>query len=215
MKELREMTIKMIEERINERAETGCDCGESGMVELANAQGLISDKEADRYFDCIRSMSRVDEQEEEKKEISDKEIKKAWDTMKKELKKEFKNTRALHYGFVMNAKQIKNRTATFTATGCWEYDRFITYHENEIKKVMSFETWTDEEKQRSKARDEESIEILKEKKATYGTIANEAKAYYEMIKNSEAFSKFSKAVGNAEMYIEKDNEGFYRIRFAY
>lgn len=147
--------------------------------------------------------------------MTDKEIKKAWETMKKDLKKEFKDVTALQYGFTMNAKQIKNRTATFCATSILEYDAEIGQARRSLERVMGYTAWTDEEKAGCKERTERFVASIEAKKAKYGTREKEAGMYLEMIKNSNAFKKFSEAVGQAEMLVEISNEGNYMIRFVY
>ena len=218
MKDIKAVTIKAIETSINERAETGIGNGEIGMVRLALVQGFITEADAEHYIDCIMSMSRVDEAEEaeeEKKELTDAEIKKAWDTMKKELKKEFKNVDGLHGGFVMNAKQIKNRTATFTATGWESYEERIADYIKGHETVMTYDSWSDKAKQDHKVRTEEKIAYTKAKKAQFGTIENEAETYFNMIQSSKAFAKFCKTVGKVEMHREKNADQCNIIRFTY
>ena len=65
MKDIKAVTIKAIETSINERAETGIGNGEIGMVRLALVQGFITEADAEHYIDCIMSMSRVDDAQEE------------------------------------------------------------------------------------------------------------------------------------------------------
>ena len=145
------------------------------------------------------------------------EIKKAWNTFKKEVQKEVKFD--MTGSCYMNAKQIANGTATIALCNDHEYDYTINYYREEIKRVNSYTSWTDEEKKRSEARTLESIREQESDKATYGTKVNEAKVKSDEIINSEAFKKLTKVINIQHTEIEfiKKWEGMnvYQIRIHY
>ena len=60
---MKELTIKMIEEAINEQAEVNVNFGAVGMVKLALAQGYITEEQADYYYGCIREGKPVEKEE--------------------------------------------------------------------------------------------------------------------------------------------------------
>ena len=138
------------------------------------------------------------------------DIKKAWETMKKELAKET----GIAYGFVMNRRQIENRTATL-AIPTDEYDKVIESWLRSDERVQSYTTWTDEQKAETHRRTMETVARMEAKKAKYGTVANERKAILETILASEAFRKFQTVVGKTVANIERKSDGFYQIRFFY
>lgn len=139
------------------------------------------------------------------------DVKKAWEQMKKDLKKEL----GIEGGFVMNAKQISNRTATYTVCNNWTFDREIEYHKKEDERVQSYTTWTPEAKARSHKDKLAYISALEEEKAKYGTKENQAAVVRAEIVNSKAFQKFQDAVGKVETAIEIRENFLYYIRFNY
>ena len=143
--------------------------------------------------------------------MTNNDIKKAFEQMKKELKKET----GICNGFVMNRKQIENRTATKTVTYAGEYDEVIEFYEKQIERVKGYETWTDEEKGRAIERDLESINALKELKKEFGTKSNQVRITKERIENSNAFKKFEDTIGKTSLTIEIDADNCYKIRFNY
>lgn len=92
------------------------------------AQAYAQEAENDNFhYEVYKVTSEYEavetkEVKDQPKETSSKDVKKAWEQMKKELKKEFPNEDGLHYNFTMNKKQIENRTATFLASvnHCYE-----------------------------------------------------------------------------------------------
>lgn len=139
------------------------------------------------------------------------EIKKAWETMKKELKKEL----GIEGGFTMNAKQINNRTATYMACNNRPYEEEIRIAKETIEKVMAYTTWTEEEKARSKANTENWIEKETERIKKYGTKENELKMIHEEIVTSKAFQKFASNFEKVTTEFEEKENFLYYIRFNY
>lgn len=121
------------------------------------------------------------------------EIKKAWNTFKKEIAKEIDLD--LTGCCYMNAKQIENGTATITLGLDWGYDAEI---ENLRKSIAYYRTWDGDNKERGEryARDyEEKITALEARKATYGTRENEHLQDVEKITTSAAFKKLANTIG--------------------
>ncbi len=125
--------------------------------------------------------------------MTDKEIKKAWNTMKKEIGKECPDIPA---GFTMTAKQIANRTATFNCGSTKAYDELIAMYDRQGDWGKEMADW------------------CKELKAKYGTPRNEAAAYMGMIESSKAFAKFRQAIGSVEICLEETGKE-YMVRFTY
>ena len=145
------------------------------------------------------------------------EIKKAWNTFKKEAKKELSfSTNGCCY---MNAKQIANGTATIFLCCDIEYDKEIAYHRASIAKVNGYDTWTDEEKKRSEEHNLEMIAYYERLKATYGDRPTEAEKKAGEIFFSAAFRKLADAIGikDTELELVKKWEGLnqYQIRIHY
>lgn len=145
------------------------------------------------------------------------EIKKAWNTFKKEVQKEVKFD--MTGSCYMNAKQIANGTATILICSDTEYDSEISYQRKNIEKYNNFDNRTDEQK---KKHEEEALELIahyEADKATYGTKANEAEVKSNEIINSEAFKKLTKAINiqHTEVEFIKKWEGLnvYQIRIHY
>lgn len=138
------------------------------------------------------------------------EIKKAWEQMKKDIKKEL----GISGGFTMSAKQIKNRTATYCINNVIPFEDEIAREKKTDAMVQGYDTWTAEEKARSHARSLETIEAYERRLAKFGTKENEAKYYAEQIVNSKAFAKFQQEVGNVSWNIEQMDICYY-VRFNY
>ncbi len=145
--------------------------------------------------------------------MTSKEIKKAWERMKKDLKKEFPETTQLHRKFVMNYAQIANRTATFVAVGATPYDEAIEITEHMIGEIDH--VYSPEYREEVHHNCRERINRLEEKKSVYGTPLKETEHLRDMIKNSKAFERFTQAVGETTLTIEVDSENYYKIRFHY
>lgn len=145
------------------------------------------------------------------------EIKKAWNTFKKEVQKEvnFDMTGACY----MNAKQIANSTATISLCNDIEYDVEINRNRKDIERINGLDSWTEKEKKNHEVRSLEDIRYYEAKKATYGTRVNEAQVKATEIINSEAFKKLTKAINIQHTDIEfiKKWEGLnvYQIRIHY
>lgn len=145
------------------------------------------------------------------------EIKAAWNTFKKEAKKEisFDLTGCCY----MNAKQIANGTATITLCNDIEYDVEIARSRRDAERVQGYDTWTAEEKARNKAHHLDLEAGYEAEKATYGTKANEAQTKAAEITSSAAFVKLAHAISIQafELELVKKWEGLnlYQIRIHY
>lgn len=138
------------------------------------------------------------------------DIKKAWEQMKKEIKKEL----GISGGFTLNAKQLQNRTATYLSTVTLSYETAIAFLEKEIERVQGYTTWTDAEKENSRQRELAEIQRLEALRSRYGTRENQVVEEMKAITGSKAFEKFENAVGKTSFHIEENN-GCYYIRFDY
>lgn len=142
------------------------------------------------------------------------EIKKAFETMKKELKKET----GIYGGFVMNAKQIENRTATYIVCNLIPYEKEIEDAKYWDGVVQGYKTWTDEAKARRHSENMARIATLEDMIAKYGTKMNEGKERITKILESKAFEKFSTTLGGVKTSTEiKTDYGvdFLYLRFRY
>ena len=142
------------------------------------------------------------------------DIKKAWNTFKRELKKEldFDLTGCCY----MNAKQIKKRTATISLCNCFDYDWEIEYSRKSIERVNSYDTWTAEEKKRHEQYELDMIAYYEANREKYGKKSNEAKAKTEAITRTQAFKKLSECIGVCGVCLELDeSEAIYRLRINY
>lgn len=138
------------------------------------------------------------------------EIKKAFETFKKEIKKEL----GLSGGFTMSAKQIANRTATQIVVADIPFQTFIDQTIREDERIQSYDTWTDAQKARSHEEHIERIRRLGHRLNVYGTPYNMAVRRMCDIAASEAFRKFQENVGQTSLNVEQMN-GAYYIRFNY
>lgn len=139
------------------------------------------------------------------------DIKKAFEQMKKDL---FKET-GIKGGFVMNKKQIENRTATYLLTNhFWPYEEDIRRTKESDARVQAYTTWTDEEKARSHERALRQIEAYERLIRDYGTKENLARVLMDKVVKSKAFAKFQEAVGKTTYRIE-DKDDCYYLRFNY
>lgn len=138
------------------------------------------------------------------------EIKKAWETMKKEIKKEL----GLEGGFTMSQKQINNRTATFLICNATAYEDEIRREKETTERVQSYTSWTAEEKARQKEQADKNTAHYLERLERYGTKENEATATLKQLLNSEAFKRFSGNFEKVAAMIEQ-KEACYYIRFYY
>ena len=146
------------------------------------------------------------------------EIKKAWNIFKKELAKEDVNSCGT---FSMTARQIANRTATILVCSNMPYAEQIEHEDKSLAQVMGYDSWTDEEKARSKESHDVRVAIYKRDMEKFGTKENELKVTLEQIKNSKAFKKFC-ANAEIEDTVTLSTEmkmlygiGYYYIRINY
>lgn len=121
------------------------------------------------------------------------EIKKAWNTFKKEIAKEIDLD--LTGCCYMNQKQIANGTATITLGLDWSYDREIANHNRAIEGFLKWDGENKERGERYAREHSEELADLEARKATYGTRENETKAKAEMITSSAAFKKLATTIG--------------------
>lgn len=138
------------------------------------------------------------------------EIKKAWEMMKKEIKKEL----GFEGGFTMSQKQINNRTATFLVCNTIPYETEIRRTQEIINRVMGYDSWTDTEKARSKAKSEECIADYTARMKQFGTKENEVQETLTKVTNSKAFKKFAGNFENVLAEVEEMQDCYY-IRFCY
>lgn len=142
------------------------------------------------------------------------EIKKAFETMKKELKKEI----SISGGFTMSAKQIENRTATYCVCNMISYEDEIKYHKAACDRVRSYKNWTDAEKERWISDTEVWVKYFEDCLEKYGTKENFANEMVNKIVNSKAFAKFCETVSGVRYCTEiKNNSGLTveYLRFYY
>ena len=145
------------------------------------------------------------------------EIKKAWNTFKKEIANEIDLD--LTGCCYMNAKQIANGTATITLDLDWSYDDEIAYYHREIERVSA---WDGDDKERGEryARGySEKISRIEARKAAHGTRENETRNKVEQITNSAAFKKLAATIGIQSTALElghySRNLNTYQIRINY
>lgn len=140
--------------------------------------------------------------------MESKEIKKAFEQMKKDLKKEC----GISGGFTMNAKQIVNRTATYCVRSSRPYETLIASAKRDIADAqnMADHDWVADFTKRSY----EKIHKWEMLMSEYGTPFHQTKAEMNRIARSAAFKKFQDAVGETRMTIEEKDNAYY-IRFTY
>lgn len=138
------------------------------------------------------------------------EIKKAFETFKKDLAKETN----IKGGFTMSAKQIKLRTATYLSTSLTPFEDQIARVLRDDERVQGYDTWTDEEKGRHHNEALSTVAWYKERLEKFKTPRN--LATYEMcsIVASEAFRKLQDEIGQISVDME-DKNGYAYIRFNY
>lgn len=143
------------------------------------------------------------------------EIKKAWEQMKRNIKKELgKDYNGFNYGFTMNARQIENRTATFTISIAWSYERLMKYEQDRIDRVMADPDWSEEGRARIIEDAKENMKSIEDRRARFGTKENEVQWATKTFENSKAFEKFQNTVGKTTWELET-RDGFYGMRFYY
>lgn len=138
------------------------------------------------------------------------DIKKAFNQFKKDLDVEC----AISGGFTMSQKQIANRTATYCVASTTEFREMINFFIREDYQVQGYNTWTVEAKQKAHERHERSIQLLEEQEALYGDRHGQAMHYLDKIRDSKAFARFQRTVGDTQLTIERAKDAWY-IRFNY
>ena len=140
------------------------------------------------------------------------EIKKAFNTFKKELAKETGHSG----GFTMSGRQIELRTATYLVCNILPYDTEIERCRKTVEKVLGYDTWSDEAKERTKQEYAGYIAGYEARKAKYGTKENELLMTLKEVENSGAFKKFASNFEQVTLTTETGSDGFcYYIRFHY
>lgn len=143
--------------------------------------------------------------------MTNSEIKKAWETFKKEIKKELHLDRL---GYSMTSKQINNRTATICICNHIAFETEIKRDQDSLEKVMGYDSWTEEEKMRAKAYYESTISEKKALMARFGTKENMLRMISEEIINSNAFKKFSESfISISANFDEMDICYYLRINY--
>lgn len=146
------------------------------------------------------------------------EIKKAWNTFKKEITKEI-TTFNLTGACYMNQKQLANGTATISMAADIPFDTEIARCYRSIERVNGYSSWTDAEKKKNEEYYTRCIKAYEHLKATYGTPANEAETEYLAITSSKAFQKLAEAISIKRTELELVNKGrgldVYQVRIHY
>lgn len=141
------------------------------------------------------------------------DYKKAWNTLKRNLVKGG-DPYEVNGCMYMTARQIQNHTATILLTNLTPYETRIKTLEETIDMIMSYDSWTDEEKSKSKTRYEEQIVNCKEKLNKYGTVRNEAEITVKNITSTDAWKVFAETVNVKSLhYEEKENCLYLRINY--
>lgn len=145
------------------------------------------------------------------------EIKKAWNTFKKEIAKEisFDLTGCCY----MNKKQLETGTATILLCNDIDYDWEIARQRKSIDKVNGYDTWTAEEKKNNEERCMARIRSEEADKAKYGNKANEAETKAAELTGSKAFKKLAEVIGlstfDLEFITKYEGLNAYQIRIHY
>lgn len=138
------------------------------------------------------------------KDGTEMEIKKAFDTFKKELTKET----GIKGGFTMNSRQIENRTAT------WMISRAESYEAS----IAEFETWAKSSDKFISEEGSRRVAYFKAEREQYGTKENYVATMIDRMTGSNAFKKFCETVGNVKFHkeiSEYDGVMFVYLRFTY
>ena len=141
------------------------------------------------------------------------EIKKAWNTFKRELKKELPE--AQYLGYTMSAKQIKNGTATILICNKIPYENEIARAERSIIQVNGYETWSTESKANHEEYERRRIESYKRDLSRFGTKENELVSISNLIRESKAFKALSETIRvTSTTYDDMQNCYYLRINYA-
>lgn len=138
------------------------------------------------------------------------DIKKAWEAMKKELKKELGLTGGT---FRMSTTQMEKRTASYLVTDIVSYEKSIKLVTSNIEAWQN-SNWRTEVKEKSIKELREALLRYEEKVKKYGTKNQEIMELLNKVRNSKAFAKFQETAGPTSCYIEK-NGFYYYIVFRY
>lgn len=145
------------------------------------------------------------------------EIKKAWNTFKKEIAKEIDID--LTGCCYMNQKQIANGTATITLGLDWSFESEIDYYTREINRVSSWDGDNKERGERIANEYREKIADLEARKAAHGTRENETRGKAEKITGTAAFKKLASTIGilNTCLALGKYSASIntYQLRISY
>ena len=136
--------------------------------------------------------------------------KKDFEQFKKEIKKEDKWFD--HCSFYMTKRQEALHTATVQLVGNFSFERDIESSKEAIKQVNSYDTWTQEEKDRSNEYYLRRIARYEARLAQFGTPEREAKARFEQLKNTNAFKKLASLGVRVELELI---DCVYTARFHY
>ena len=142
--------------------------------------------------------------------MTDVEIKKAFDTMKRKLAKEI----GIKSGYYCKAKQIGNRTATLCVCNDIPYEQEILREQEIDKRIQGYSNWCEDAKACRHADAVKRIAKYQAKLMKYKTKSNEAKSVKETIERSKAFKEFADNFESATITTEEAN-GLYYIRFNY
>ena len=149
--------------------------------------------------------------------MNENEIKKAWNTFKKEIAKEIDID--LTGCCYMNKKQLENGTATITLCIDWSYEDEIAYY---LREIDRFSSWDGENKERAERfirEKREAIANIETKKANHGTRENEVRGEFEQITSSSAFKKLAAAIAiqSVDLGLSRysSSSNIYQIRISY
>ena len=142
------------------------------------------------------------------------EIKKAFETFKKEVVKEL-SSYGVSSGFTMSKRQIELRTATLIVNNIIPFDNEIKDATETDKKIQGYSSWSEESKEKTHKSYMEFIENCQKRKALYGSKENELMETKKAIEESAAFAKFQEKVGKTTLTTELQNNFAYYIRFHY
>ena len=142
--------------------------------------------------------------------MTDQEIKKAFDTMKRGLAKEI----GISSGYYCKAKQIENRTATLLVCNDIPYEDEIASAKAMDERVQSYDTWTDESKARHHSYALDAIARYQARLDKYGTKQGELIAVLHALQGSKSFQNFAAHFDHVSLTTEAKN-GCHYIRFNY
>lgn len=133
------------------------------------------------------------------------EIKAAWNTFKRNAKKELSFNPCT---FSMTVKQIANSTATICLCSNVSYEEDIDSWRRELE--WRKKNWSEVNEEYYQQR----IRFVEELREKYGSIEGEAVAKYDEIIHSKAFSKLAEAIGITATTLEAQGYSYY-LRISY